>query len=196
VTVRTARVILACTALLAAVVVALGAQQLTAARSRARSAQTALDQIARDAQEVLELLGRVQHVELRQRPQQDVIAQVNTVLAEVGIPSRSLRSLSPEADSQIVSGKDTTNAKLNRQSLRLVLENLTVPEIGAFLLKWRSSQQIWTVTRIELAHSGGRGQDGNEDHYDGTLVISALYVEDLPATNAAGDSPSPNQPRT
>jgi hypothetical protein len=134
-----------------------------------------------------------------------VIAQVNAVLAEVGIPSRSLRSLSPESNTQIASptgggawgggggGSGTERVKLKRQSLRMVLENLSVQEIGAFLIKWRSAQQVWTTTRIELTHAGGR--DANDDRYDATLLISALYVEDMPATESE-TSPSPSQPRT
>jgi hypothetical protein len=177
-------------AVLAVVMITLSAKKLGAAQAQLQAAQSALQRLSREAQEVLELRGREQRVELRQRPQQDVIAQVNAVLAEVGIPSRNLRSLSPESDSQVASAATTT--KLKRQSLRLVLENLSLQEIGGFLIKWRSSQQIWTTTRIELTHIRGQEQDANDDHYDATLVISALYVED----HSDPDTVSASQPRT
>jgi Sec-independent protein translocase protein TatA len=195
VTVRTARILLACTAVLSVVIVTLGAQRLGEVRSQVQSAQSALNQLTRDAEEVLELRGRQQRVELRQRPQQDVIAQVNAVLAEVGIPGRNLRSLSPESDTHVTAANSgSSQSKLKRQTLRLVLENLSIQEIGTFLLKWRSSQQVWTVTRIELTHA--RGQDSKDDHYDAALVISALYVEDTPAPAPAPESDSSSQSRS
>ncbi len=181
-------------------VVAVTASRVATTRSQAASTQLALDQVVRDAQEVIDLRGKQQRVELRERPPQDVIAQVNAVLAEVGIPSKAMRSLTPESDSAMVSGNTPGDAKLKRQSVRLVLENLSIQEIGAFLLKWRSTQSIWTTTRIELAHVQGDGHRSMSESdsgkssggggYDATLIISALYVD-----SPGADYPT-NEPKT
>jgi hypothetical protein len=175
-TVRAARVGLACTTILALVILTQGTLRLGAVRKQTQAAQSAMGQITCDAKEVVELRGRQQRAAVREQPQQDVIAQVNAIISEVGVPSRSLRSLSPESDSQVKPAYAVSAAKLRRQSLRLVLENLSTHEIGAFLMKWRLSQRTWTVTRIELNHV--RSQEGSDDRYDVTLVISALYVDD------------------
>jgi len=173
--------------------VAISERRLVQARGDFAAAQIALQQAAGDAQEIMDLRAARQTVESHQRPTQDVIAQVNSVLADVGIPSRALRSLAPESEGSAVASAPTAQGgRLLQQSLRLVLEDLTPEQVGAWLAQWRIAQPIWTPTRIELAHSriAGAGEAVNRDgnRYDATILLTALYLADEPP-------PPPQPPR-
>jgi hypothetical protein len=48
-------------------------------------------------------------------------------------------------------------------------------ELGRFLSDWKEQQPLWAITRIDLAHERRRGR--NENRYDVTLVLSAIYVD-------------------
>jgi hypothetical protein len=112
----------------------------------------------------------------RKRPQEHVIALVNHVLAEAGLPGRTLQSVQPEADGALTSGRD--GPEYRRQSVRLSFQALSLTELGAFLIQWRRHAGIWTPSRIELTKHRSRADD--DDRYDVTVVISAIYVADSP----------------
>lgn len=184
------------------IVVALSTLMLTlsAARHRAASAElasarAALEQTTRDAHSIIDLRNRSQTVETRQRPAQDVIAQVNAALAEVGIPSSHLRSLTPEAETSAAQASEaglSNRQSLLKQSVRLTLAGLTPQQIGAFLVHWRSAQHIWIADRLEIVRDLTRGGSEDEDRssagnrYETTIVMTALYVPG-PATLATGE---------
>lgn len=168
----------------AAVPIGLSWQRLAHAQGSLRAAQDSLERLSQDAKELLELGSRQEQISLQQRPAQDVIALVNAVLAEIGLPARHLRSLTPESDGALDAGSagasgHADEAKIRRQSLRLTLENLNVRDLGAFLARWRSSQSVWTATRIELTHvrSAASTASLDENRYDASILISALYLE-------------------
>jgi len=172
--------------------VTISLRRLAASREALASAQTLLLQTAREAQEIVDLRSQTQTVESRQRPAQDVIAQVNLVLAEAGIPSQHFKSLTPEAEAATPAASSSAGARLFRQSVRLVLEDLHPEQIGLFLLQWRTSQPIWPVTRIELVHNRSRGakDDREANQYDATILLTALYVGDAPQAPSASTSSS------
>jgi histone deacetylase complex regulatory component SIN3 len=172
--------------------VTISLRRLAAARESLASAQALLLQTAREAQEIVDLRSQTQTFESRQRPAQDVIAQVNLVLAEAGIPSQHFESLTPEAEAATSATSASAGARLFRQSVRLVLEDLTPEQIGLFLLQWRTSQPIWPVSRIELVHNRSRGtkDDRAANQYDATVLLTALYVGDAPQAPSASTSSS------
>jgi hypothetical protein len=195
-TARRSHILIALTMTLAfaALLVTISARRLAQAQHDLISAGSALDQTAREAREIVDLRAKEQTVESRQRPAQDVIAQVNAALAEIGIPSRHFKSLTPESGPPTLSAFN--GGRLLQQSLRLVLEDLSPQQIGSFLLQWRSSQHIWTTSRIELVHSRGPARErGARDaaidanRYDATLVLTAFYVADAPPPSA-GTTPT------
>jgi hypothetical protein len=162
-----------------AVVLGWCVNRLALASSRLAVAEMGFDSLRRDAQEIIELRSRQQVVNTAERPTQDVIAQVNAVLSEVGIPTNRVKSLTPESDGAINSAKGTaqTGSIYRKQSLRMTLENLTVQEIGNFLLQWRAAQKIWTAVEIELTHVHSSTKDKTgENRYDASIVLSAVYV--------------------
>lgn len=168
------------TIVLSLVVVALGAivggRRLALAERNRNNAYESYQQTLKDANEVLALRSRRQVVNAAERPPQDVIAQVNGVLAATGIPGNRLKSLTPETDAALTNQPESSNSsalQYRKQSLRLTLEGLTVQEIGTFLRQWKTSQQVWTCSRIELTHARDRA-DANR--YDINILLSAIYV--------------------
>lgn len=179
------RTVASCVLLLAILGVPLGisGQRLFDAEARVRTAEVGFQQANRDAGELLDLRSRQERISLQQRPPQDVIALVNAVLAEIGLPAKHLRSLTPESDGTLdgnAGSPEARQANIRRQSLRLTLENLNVQDLGAFLTRWRRAQTIWTVTRIELTHvrpGVGTGGTAEDNRYDASILISALYLD-------------------
>jgi len=139
------------------------------ARRQLRAGQAQLTAVERDVAEIVALRGLDQHIADRKPPERDVIARVNAALTRAGLPASALSSLSPESDVALPG-----NAQYHRQTLRLSLRSLDLPQLGAFLSAWRESQLVWTITQIELIHSRQRGC---EDCYDATLTLSAIYVQ-------------------
>ena len=156
--------------------VVLCAHRYQASKKALEEATQDLESAASSIQEVLDLRAAQQVVGIQQRPTQDVIAQVNSVLADVGIPSNQLRSLTPESNGLVNQSGDAPGPKLKRQLLRLNLENVSVGELGGFLDQWRTVQSMWTVSRIELTHV--RDQNPANSRFDVNLLISAVYLAD------------------
>jgi hypothetical protein len=172
---------------LALLPVAISARRLVKAERSLDAANTILLQTARECHEMQELRTQSQTVESRQRPAQDVIAQVNAILGDVGIPLRHFNSLTPEAEATAASAGIQGNARLLQQSVRLALQDLSPDQIGAFLVRWQSTQKIWMPTRIELTHVRGgnnapvgSGGEAAGNRYDATILFTALYLADAP----------------
>lgn len=154
--------------------IGIAGKRLAHAEQSLSRAEAMLTLTSRDAREVMELRSRQQRVEHRQRPQEHVLAQVNSVLADAGIPSRKLQSIRPEGD---VALADSYNL-YRRQSVLLSFQQLTLMELGGFLDTWRRSQHTWTPQRIELTKR--RGSNVHDDAYDATILISAIYLAESP----------------
>lgn len=170
-------VLIALVALSLAVLSALGMKQIAAAQAAVVRAEVALEQTVRDAVEVLELRLREERIAARPRPQEHLIAQVNVVLAEVGIPSRQLRSVQPESDTAVTLENSETSRVagengLRRQSVAISLQQLTVAALGDLLLRWREAHPTWTTSRIELLKHRG----DSAATFDVTIVVSATYL--------------------
>jgi len=141
--------------------VAAGAGHLAAARTRAQGAEAHLAQVKADAQHVLALRSRVQTVAAGEQPRQDVFRRANETLAACGLSGVRVQSVNPGGDQSL----DGTRRV---QTVRIVLEPLTLDELGTLLDRWRSDQAPWTVTGVDLAAKGAA--------YRATLTASAVYV--------------------
>lgn len=153
-------------------------RRLARAEERAASAGARLDLARAQAAEIRDLRGRRERVESRERPKQDVIAQLNAALAEVGIRSDALTELEPLSDAAVARPGERTTA-YRRQSVSATLEGLTARQIGAFLGEWRTSQPAWVPTRVELYHV--KNQPEPALLYSARLVLTAVHVADEPA---------------
>ncbi len=157
--------------------IAISAQRMADAEGQLTIAHASLKTADMQRRQIIDLRDRTQVVAERKRPEHDVIARVNAALAEVGIPSRHFGAVTSEGDSPITRGAGAGGANaggLRRQSLRIALRDLPVPQLGAFLAEWNRTQPLWTPTRIELTHV--RASAANTARYDAVLIITATYV--------------------
>ena len=183
-TTRQTMLLLSIVAALSALMITLCASRLRTASAEVASARWAMEQTTRDAQSIVDLRNRSQTVETRQRPAQDIIAQVNAALAEVGIPSSHLRSLTPEAETSAAQAGESglsSRLPLLKQSVRVTLAGLSPQQIGAFLVHWRSAQHIWIADRLEIVRDRSSRSEEEErslagNRYETTIVMTALYV--------------------
>jgi len=152
-----------------AFIVALRARALAAANSFADAREASLAQVGCETQRLVELRARQDVVAAARRPPQDVIALVNKTLREAGVPTDRFKNLEPESDVP-------TSGGLRHQTLRLLLEQVSLPQLGQFLAEWRTRQQLWTPTSIELTHRVA-GADA-DDRFDVRVVVAATYVAD------------------
>lgn len=149
--------------------IVISAGRLNSSRMQHAAALTAQQRIINEAQQIIRLRTKQQRIAEHKRPEQDVIARVNTTLAEAGIPSERFGGLRPESDAAL------PNTAYRRQSVRISLDELSIIELGAFLSRWSTTQRLWTPTRIELTHA--RSRQGS-DRYDATILITATYLAD------------------
>ena len=173
---RTFAIGVALTAALSMIVLVLSVHRHQNSKRALQDAMQGLATTSKDVQSVLDLRATQQVIGIQQRPTQDVIAQVNATMAECGLPSNRLKSLTAESDALMSQIGDVSTLPLRRQSLRLALENMSMKEMGDFLGQWRDSQQIWAVARIELTHV--RDQDQMNARFDINVLISAIYLAD------------------
>ncbi|MEW6747311.1 MAG: hypothetical protein AB1486_31660 [Planctomycetota bacterium] len=168
---------------LVALVLVQGERRYAGVGRRLEATAASLAQTRLQAAEVMNLRHREERVSLRERPRQDVIALVNEVLAEAGIPSGRLIGVEPESD---VALGDSAGGKspYRRQTLALSLERLTLPQVGRFLGVLRERQRMWSVTRIELSREGrpasGQGAASEPSLLGMRLLLSAVYVSSTP----------------
>lgn len=157
------------------------ARRWSAARSDLERERAQLVATTAQARETIDLAARGERVGLAERPPQDVIAQVNRVLAEAGLPADRFQRLTAESDVAArpasgtpgPGGGGAPGAAYRVQSLRLVLQGMTPHDLGLFLSLWGASQPAWSPARLELARPQRRGAEPGR--YDVTIVLSALY---------------------
>lgn len=189
---RRSSIIISLVAALALLVLVVGVTRLRAATSRADAAFSTLVSVGRDAQELLALRRRQPTRATGEQPTQDTLARVTATLAEAGIPAERLRNLERESDSELSAG---SGERLRALSMRVVLEPVTVVQLGAFLARWRDGQKLWDVSRLELNHTGAA--DEQEGTYTVRLVITAVYAAQNPAPDArTAPSSAPQTRRT
>lgn len=163
---------------------AVGGHRLRAAAGRARAAEAQLAQVRADAGRVLTLRTRAQTVAAGEQPRQDVFRRVNWVLATAGLDRVRAQSVSPGGD-QALDGDASGGPARRVQTVRIVLEPISLDELGAFLARWRNDQALWTVTGVDLAAANAR--DGG---YRAALTAAAVYVPASPATAPPNSPPS------
>lgn len=175
-----ARITYAAFAVLALSALALGNGVLRYGRAYAglQAVETRLVTTVGKAREVLDLSSRHQRVAAGERPPQDVIAQINRTLAEVGIRSDRLTGLQPVADSALGGGgiASAASGQYRRQSVSATIDRVQPAEIGRFLAEWRRTQPMWVPTRIELFHVRQQQPGGNL--YSMRLEMTAIYLSD------------------
>ena len=106
------------------------------------------------------------------RPELDVIARVNSALADEQIPVTRFAGLRPVSDTTIP-GADRDGREYRRQILQITFRELTLPELGAFLRRWAQTQELWTPTQVHLAHVRDQTDPAR---FNSTIHIGATYL--------------------
>lgn len=158
-----------------ALVLAVSARRLTAARTELSAALERQESVRKDATEALRLRSEKARVELREPPRQDVIAQVTAVLGAAGLPSGRFRELDRDSDVALDERSSAGGRRLRRQSLRLTLGEMAVPELGSFLAEWHERVPAWSVSRIEMTRET---KASARESYQVRLQIEATYIAD------------------
>ncbi len=182
----------------AALIATLRLRALRDAHHALDAAQQSLD-VARDqVRELIRLRDATEKVALNERPPNDIIARINTTLADVGLPAETFRQLDPVSTTSNTRTQSATSPQYQTQSARILLSDLEPPELGRFLDRWRTSQPLWTITRIELTHPPPRNSPRNprnaprrqsrsqsvptvgtsNNSYDIALVLTAVHLAD------------------
>jgi hypothetical protein len=158
--------------------VASGAYRLRRAQTALEEADLELANAAAQAAELARLRQSRERVSPRERPKQDVIALMNGVMAEAGIPSERLKNLENESSESFSSSASGASSpgRYRRQSVSVNFEQLAPEHIGKLLLELRHRQGVWTPTRLELSHARTQPDSGNL--YSLRLLISATYLSD------------------
>ena len=147
--------------------IVVNASRLNDAQRQLNATLTLQERLINEAQQIIRLRSKQQRIADHKRPEQDVIARVNTMLAEAGIPPERFGGLRPEWDAAL------PNTAYRRQSVRISLNELSIIELGAFLDQWSQSQPLWTPTRLELSHARSKLDD---DRYNIVILITATYL--------------------
>lgn len=149
-----------------------------------------------------------------QKPQPNISGHITDALVEAGLAPTLLTNLVPNADTPVEPASGTKPARTGngrpdlavryrRQSARLTLDPLSMPELGRFLTSWREMQPDWIVASINVTPTfttGARNQPprgssataaGDEPEPVSparpvrvSIVIECLYADVPPATAA------------
>ena len=78
--------------------------------------------------------------------------RIMLALKQSGVGPTALSGLSPGADATMAARDGAWTAK--RRKATLILQGLTLPDLGRCLAHWRALEPEWIVSSIELAPSG------------------------------------------
>ncbi|MFO0826729.1 MAG: hypothetical protein U0572_01160 [Phycisphaerales bacterium] len=174
--------------------VAIGARSLESRRAALAERESLAADAARDVATVLELRGKRERASLRERPRQDLIARVRTVMRETSLAEAAFAGIQSEGDAPAGEGAAGEAAGFRAQSMRLSLHGVALAELGRFLARWRESQPLWTPTSIELLPVAARPgrqskeEDAAVERFDSTIVLASVYVAPARREPSAGGS--------
>ncbi len=153
---------------------------LRASRAAGRAAEAVAFQqsVVEDAAEVRRLRTTRPAISAGKRPQPNVYAHLTDALVEAGLPAHVLKDVTPGEDSSI--RIDGAPGNYRRQSMRVTLESLTLPQTGRFLDAWRVGQPEWTIASMQLTPMPGKGRDKAGDTPRAlriSIVMEATYLD-------------------
>src|SRR5262245_23990503 len=153
------RLVILIAAGLAVAAMGLSARSAIQSRHTAMLAVARFEAVSHDAQEFVSLRRATAQIASGKRPPPGIAGQISDALAEAGVSTSALAQLTPEADTPFAA--DTAGgASARRQSARLTLEPVTLPELGRFLQARRVRHPEWTTSSIQLSPVRDEGPRG------------------------------------
>lgn len=168
--------------LVGAVIIALGLSVAATGWARLRTARRAAVGSLELASAVERDVARLERLRLSRptagagrRPQADALALVNAAIEHAGISAARLRSLGADTSAGPAAARvSDAHAGYARETLRLTLGGVSLPELGRFLQSWRSTQAVWTVEQIGIQREPGADSDRSAV-WRASLVLGASY---------------------
>lgn len=98
----------------------------------------------------------------RPMPSERFVGMASEVAAQAALSPNAIKSVEAEQESAATTNIVGTGASFRRQSVRVALDAISLPELGSFLGSWRGLHPSWTSTRIDLSpmplpSTNGRG---------------------------------------
>ncbi len=157
---------------------ALGAAGPRAARARqeAADASALLSTAAHHAERIAALRSLDIGVAADEPSRGGLTERVTGALQRAGLPTGTLASLSPEAETP---DAGQGGARVVRRRATLTLSGVTLPQVGRFLEAWRSTEPAWTPASIDLSPMGGKAPEAGGDlPLRAAVAIEALTLQD------------------
>ncbi len=175
-TARTSVLLMLFTLAVCLLLIAVSTSNLRTAGTAADAAAARFTQVSSDAERVRVLRGRSQTIAAGEQPEQDIFRRVNETLAAAGLARTRVQSVNPAGDRAL--DTDSAGGAARRiQTVRVVLEPITLDELGAFLDRWRQDQALWTITGIDCSIASSRGVSVGS--YRAALTASAVYIPSM-----------------
>ncbi len=150
--------------LVLAVTMVVGLVRARGAAGDAASARASLDGLIAESNEILALRANAPRVSFAEHDPAAVLSRVNELLIDAGVSSQCFEKLAPDSTTRATSGA------LRRQSMRLSLRSIALPELGQFFALWRDREPQWTPSRLEVTR---RRED---DRLDVAIVLSTWVL--------------------
>ncbi len=155
---------------LAVVVILIALARVREARTQAEESDATHARLVQEAAELRDLQANADGPSLGQRPAQDTLAQISSIMDAAGLSPGRIKDLASESDGPLP-GSNRTSERL--QTMRLTLESVRPSELAMLLDRWRTPRNPWVITRLELSHAGP--PDDQSDQYNAKLIIAAPY---------------------
>jgi hypothetical protein len=145
------------------------------ARSEAAISLRQLTIVRNDAREIAAIRAAAPPESRRHRPPPGLASRVADVVSRAGLPQSALQNLSPETEA----AADTSG--LRKQSMKITLDGLTLPQLGRFLEVWRATQPLWMVASIDITPTSSKTRSAPGQAVDrqlrAVLGIETLFAE-------------------
>jgi hypothetical protein len=163
---------LALLALLSVALLAWPGWKYAAALTARRSAEESLVAAHRTRDTVSRLRAAAPEWLSRPRPTGDAASHVHATLRDAGLPPSTLLEATPSQ-----TPRDERAGGPARAALVVRLAPLTLPEIGAFLDRWRASQPHWRFASLDLT-ANDRTPTNSAPLYSLSARLTTLYSDD------------------
>lgn len=107
---------------------------------------------------------------LGERPDEDVMQIAQRAARDSALPASVVREVTPLGERI-----STADSSLTIQSTRLVVEPVTLQELGTFLRVCFAIQRVWSVQRLDLSAVSTGGAPARLGEYRAVLSLSAEY---------------------
>lgn len=138
----------------------------------AQAARTHLASVTDNTRELMRLRMEATRSLTAAPPDQALVTSVRRSLANAGLPDIRLTQMSRPADRALRSastGNDGPDVRTRTEVV--VLDPVTLPELGRWISLWRDSHPLWVVSQIDL-----RAATGRPGSYSAMIHLATVYV--------------------